>query len=68
MCSMTHAIAMASPLVVMAQHTNGKPLKGHGSPDWLKSVKHSQQPTLRKNSGPASRDERALTPLGHAGG
>src|SRR5215510_67136 len=65
---MPHAIAMASRVAVMTQHPNSRPIKGHSSPDWLKGVKHSLNPTLRKNIGPASRDERALTPLGHAGG
>src|ERR671925_2193590 len=65
---MTHAIAMASRVAVLTQHPNSRPIKGHSSPDWLKGVKHSQNPTFRKNIGPASRDARALTPLGHAGG
>ncbi len=67
-CLMTHTSARASPGVVRAQHANGRPIKSHGASDWLKSVKHSQQPTLRKTSGPARRDGRASTSLGHAGG
>jgi hypothetical protein len=65
---MTYASARASPLVVIAQHTNGRPIKRHGSPDGLTGVKDSQNPTVRKNIGPASRGGQALAPLGHAGG
>jgi hypothetical protein len=68
MCAMTHASALASPLVVMAQHTTCRLIKGHGSPDWVNGMRNFQQPTLRKNNGPASRDGRALIPLGHAEG
>ena len=67
-CPMTHASARAAPLVVMTQHPNFRPIKGHGSADGVNGMRNSQQPTLRKTSRPASRDARALTPLGHVGG